>query len=342
LTDGKPPVLTEGRARTATIVAMLLGLFAALELHLVPPLLAGLLVHELVHAIASRIAFATWGTSRARMLSVGLIGALVIGGLVALGFGILAFFRSEGGSPAALVIRLADILEASRRSMPQWLADLMPPDAEALRQAIVDWLRVHAKDLQVAGRTIVETLVRILIGMVIGAIICFREAKGERNQSLLLDEAGTRVQLLARAFRSVVFAQMKISAVNTTLTALYLAVALPMLGVHLPYMKSLIALTFIAGLLPVIGNLISNTVIVVVSLSHGVGLAITSLAFLVVVHKLEYFLNARIVGGEIKASAWELLCAMLVFEAAFGLPGLVAAPVFYAYFKAELRNVGWI
>jgi predicted PurR-regulated permease PerM len=324
------------------MVAMLLGLFAALELHLVPALLAGLLVHELVHAIAPRIAFVTWGTSRARMLSVGLIGALVIGALVALGFGLLAFFRSEGGSPAALVIRLADILEASRRSMPQWLADLMPQDAEALRQAIVDWLRVHAKDLQLAGRTILETLVRVLIGMVIGAIICFREAKGERNQSLLLDEAGTRVQLLARAFRSVVFAQVKISAVNTTLTALYLAVALPLLGVHLPYAKSLIALTFIAGLLPVIGNLISNTVIVVVSLSHGVGLAMISLAFLVVVHKLEYFLNARIVGGEIKASAWELLCAMLVFEAAFGLPGLVAAPVFYAYFKAELRNLGWI
>jgi predicted PurR-regulated permease PerM len=321
---------------------MLAGLFAALQLHLVPALLAGLLVHELVHVLAPRISFGTGGTTRARMFSVGLIGALVIGALLALGFGILAFFRSEGGSPAALVIRLADILDASRRSMPQWLADLLPPDAEALQLAIVEWLRVHARDLQLAGRTIVENLVRVLIGMVIGAIICFREARGERNRSLLLDQAGTRIRLLARAFRSVVFAQVKISAVNTTLTALYLAVALPLLGVHLPYTKSLIALTFIAGLLPVLGNLISNTVIVVVSLSHGVGVAIGSLAFLVVIHKLEYFLNARIVGGEIKASAWELLVAMLVFEAAFGLPGLVAAPVFYAYFKAELRDVGWI
>jgi predicted PurR-regulated permease PerM len=321
---------------------MLLGLWAALELHLVPALLAGLLVHELVHAIAPRISFATGGTSRARMLSVGLIGALVIGALVALGFGLLAFFRSEGGSPAALVIRLADILDASRHAMPPWLADLLPPDAEALQQAIVDWLRVHAKDLELAGRTFLETVVRILIGMVLGAIVCFREAKGEPNSSILLDQAGKRIQLLAQAFRSVVFAQVKISLVNTTLTAIYLAAVLPLLGVHLPYMKSLIALTFIAGLLPVIGNLISNTVIVVVSLSQGVGLAIASLLFLVIIHKLEYFLNARIVGGQIKASAWELLCAMLVFEAAFGLQGLIAAPIYYAYFKAELRNVGWL
>jgi predicted PurR-regulated permease PerM len=80
-------------------------------------------------------------------------------------------------------------------------------------------------------------------------------------------------------------------------------------------------------------------VIVIVSLAYSFAVALGSLGFLVLVHKLEYFLNARIVGGEIKASAWELLCAMLVLEAAFGLPGLVAAPIFYAYLKAELTRL---
>ena len=126
------------------------------------------------------------------------------------------------------------------------------------------------------------------------------------------------------------------------LTAIYLVGILPLLGIQLPFAKALIAVTFLTGLLPVIGNLISNTVIVVVSLSVSFGVALGSLAFLIVIHKLEYFLNARIVGGEIKASAWELLCAMLAFEAAFGLPGLVAAPIFYAYGKAELRQLGLI
>ena len=89
-------------------------------------------------------------------------------------------------------------------------------------------------------------------------------------------------------------------------------------------------------------RLISNSVIVIVSLSHSFSAAAGSLVFLVVVHKLEYFLNARIVGQEIKASAWELLCAMLVMEAAFGLPGLVAAPIFYAYLKTELKTIGLV
>src|SRR5215207_5033079 len=96
-----------------------------------------------------------------------------------------------------------------------------------------------------------------------------------------------RARLLGAAFRSVVFAQVRISALNTALTALYLLVIVPWMGIQLPFAKTIVVVTFITGLLPVIGNLISNTVIVVVSLSVSPVLALSSLAFLVVIHKLE-------------------------------------------------------
>src|SRR5258708_8265338 len=95
--------------------------------------------------------------------------------------------------------------------------------------------------------------------------------------------------------------------------------------------KTLIAVTFFAGLLPVIGNLIANTAIFIAGLSVSVYAGAFALIFLVVIHKLEYFFNARIVGSSIQARAWELLVAMLVMEAAFGLDGLVLASNFYAY-----------
>jgi predicted PurR-regulated permease PerM len=147
---------------------------------------------------------------------------------------------------------------------------------------------------------------------------------------------------MGEAFRRVVFAQLRISAINTAFTAIYLAVVLPLFGVHLPFTKTMIVVTFIAGLLPVIGNLISNSVIVVVSLTHSPAMAVASLAFLVVIHKLEYFLNARIVGAQISAKAWELLTAMLLMESAFGLAGLAAAPICYAWLKDELSSRGLI
>jgi predicted PurR-regulated permease PerM len=113
-------------------------------------------------------------------------------------------------------------------------------------------------------------------------------------------------------------------------------IALPLFGVHLPLAGAMVGVTFVTGLLPVIGNLISNTAILIVSFSISPSVAMTSLVFLVVIHKLEYFLNAHIVGTQVHAHAWELLVAMLVMEAAFGVPGLVAAPIYYAYMKQEL------
>jgi len=98
----------------------------------------------------------------------------------------------------------------------------------------------------------------------------------------------------------------------------------------------------VAGLIPVVGNLISNVVVVIVSLSVSPFVAVGSLLYLVAIHKLEYFLNAKMVGTQIEARAWELLLAMLAMEAAFGIPGLIAAPIYYAYLKDELSARRWI
>ena len=89
-------------------------------------------------------------------------------------------------------------------------------------------------------------------------------------------------------------------------------------------------------------NLTSNTAIVLVALTVSPGAAAAALVFLIAIHKLEYFLNAHIVGTQVRAHAWELLVAMLAMEAAFGIPGLVAAPIYYAYLKDELMSEGLV
>ena len=135
--------MTERQARYTTIVATLAGLIICLQLGLLGALLAGLLVHELVHAIAPRISFGEGGATRARVMSVGLIGALVIGALVAAGFGALAFFRSEGASPVVLLARMADILSSTRAALPDWIGQSLPADTDTFGRAIADHRRVE-------------------------------------------------------------------------------------------------------------------------------------------------------------------------------------------------------
>ena len=307
-------------------------LLAALPLRLLPALLAGLLVYELVHVIAQRITARTGGKKAA----VGLLATLIVGVLIAAMLGIAEFVKGDTGSLPRLLQKLAEIIETSRAKLPEWLMDRLPGDPDAIKGATMAWLREHAAELRGVGGEVGHVVIHMLIGMVIGAMVSLREAQPRQVGGPLAAALVERARRLGDAFRNVVFAQVRISALNTVFTAIYLLVALPLAGVHLPYAKTLVAVTFLAGLLPVVGNLISNTVIVIVSLSQSLMLAVASLTFLVVIHKLEYFLNARIVGARIHAAAWEILVAMLVMESAFGLAGLVAAPIYYAYLKDEL------
>ena len=45
-------------------------------------------------------------------------------------------------------------------------------------------------------------------------------------------------------------AKFWIAAVNASLTAVFLLAALPLFGVHMPYIGELVVPTFLAGLLP--------------------------------------------------------------------------------------------
>jgi predicted PurR-regulated permease PerM len=318
-----------------------LGIFFVLKFHLLPALIAGLLVYELVHVFFP-LFVRHLSTGRAKGVAVGLIVLLVLGLVGAASFGIIVYMKSEGGSLSALLAKMADILESSRATMPQWLAVYLPSSAEGISDNLSRWLREHAAELQLIGKETGHILAHMLIGMVIGAMVSLREACATDSSGPLAKALAERIFRMGEAFRRIVFAQVRISAINTVFTAIYLALMLPLFGVHLPLTKTMIVVTFLAGLLPVIGNLISNTVIFVVSLAHSPGVAMSSLGFLVVIHKLEYFLNARIVGTQINAKAWELLTAMLVMESAFGLPGLVAAPICYAWLKDELKQRGLV
>jgi predicted PurR-regulated permease PerM len=267
---------------------------------------------------------------------------VIVTALTLMMFGVVSFFRSDAGSLEALLQKMADILDASRAAMPEWMLDYLPEDTPALKMTLASWLREHARELQIVGTEAGRVTVHIVIGMIIGAMVSLREARSAGSLAPLARALGERVVRFGDAFRRIVFAQLRISAINTILTAIYLVVILPVLGIHLPLTKSMIAITFVVGLLPVVGNLISNTVIVVVSLSASPYVALGSLAFLILIHKAEYFLNARIVGTQIHARAWELLLAMLLMESAFGVAGLVAAPIYYAYLKDELTARGLI
>lgn len=315
------------------------ALWFVLALHLLPALFTGLLVYSLVTALAPALQRHVPGV-RAHWLAVALLAILVVGLFTIAIAAAVAFLNSENGNPTVFFERLTPLIERAHAQLPKFIVDRLPDDSAEMRTAVIDWLGENTAQLKVAGRQAVRAVLQLIIGIVLGVMLALHGAhERPAGGSLTVALKGRAVHLVG-AFRDVVFTQVRISALNTLLTGAFLLIGLPLFGVSLPLAKTLVAITFVVGLLPVIGNLISNTFIFVVALSNSLLVAIPALAFLIVIHKLEYFLSARLLGSRIQAFAWELLIAMLVMETVFGIAGLIAAPVYYAYMKRELREVG--
>jgi predicted PurR-regulated permease PerM len=319
-------------------VAVLLG--TVLKLHLLSALISGLLVYELVHVLAQRLRVTSLTGERAKIVAVALLATIIVALLTAAVFGVGSVMRHGGDGLPTLLQKLAEAIDHSREKLPSWLTDSLPTDADELRAGLVSLLRQHADTLQLAGKSVGRSAAHALIGMIVGAMLALRGAGHIESRMPIARTLAEHAARLADSFRRVVFAQFWIATLNAMFTWLYLGVALPLIfDIHIPQLKTLILLTWIAGLVPILGNLISNSVVVVVSLTQSIQLAIGSLVFLMLIHKLEYFLNARIIGSHIRSRAWELLIAMVVMEAAFGIAGVIAAPIFYAYFKDELTRL---
>ena len=230
----------------------------------------------------------------------------------------------------------AIILFAKEHNLELPFTDLESLKALAL-DTVVEQVRYVGRHATVAGKQIVF----FVIGLVV-AVSIFLNARldldagtrvGETLYSVLCRELEHRFRAFYQSFTRVMGAQITISTINTGLTSAFIT------WISLPYAGMVIAVTFFCGLLPIIGNLISNTIIVSIAFTVSPRLGVSALIFLVVLHKLEYFLNSKIIGGRIRNPMWLTLLTLVVAERIMGIPGIILAPVVLDYLRSETSRI---
>jgi predicted PurR-regulated permease PerM len=295
-------------------------------LHLGTPLLAALFsffVLEKLHFIKNR-----W-------LAITLFALLVLAGSLA-----LARFTGQAlvALPAVAEKAIPSIIDyAEARGI-----ELPFTDWASLKVVALDTAKDQLRTLGAFATFATRELVFLLIGIVVAvSIFVNRQIDIDRGKhplannlySLTTDAISARFRNIYQSFTTVMGAQILVSAVNTALTAIFV------LAVGLPYAVVLVGVTFLCGMLPVVGNLISNTIIVAVAFTLSPRTALLALAFLVLVHKLEYFLNSKIIGDRIRNPVWLTLLGLLLGETLMGIPGMILAPVLLNYVKAEALSI---
>jgi predicted PurR-regulated permease PerM len=211
-------------------------------------------------------------------------------------------------------------------------------DYESLRVVAVHEAQEQINNLARYARTAVFQFALLIIGLVVAVSLFLntRWSADDDPQTLrdslyatIVRELVVRFETFFLSFARVMGAQIIISAINTVLTAIFL------LANHFHYATVLIGLTFLCGLLPIIGNILSNTLIVGVGFTISPNMALFALVFLVVIHKFEYFLNSKIIGDRIKNPMWLTLIGIVLGEKLMGIPGMILAPVVLHYIKVE-------
>jgi predicted PurR-regulated permease PerM len=249
----------------------------------------------------------------------------------------------------AAVLALPDVADTSIPSASAWAQkrqiDLPFSDFESLRQVVINTLGEEANYLRNVANVAKATttnLVFSILGIVAAASLFlktgldpYRGTHRVKNNlySICCEQVSRRFRDFYRSFATVMGAQITISLINTAFTAIFL------MAVHMPHTGLLIAVTFLCGLVPIVGNLLSNTIIVFVALTVSLKLAISALVFLVVIHKLEYLLNSKIIGDRIRNPVWLTLIALILGERLMGVPGLILAPVVLNYLRVEMLTV---
>ncbi len=252
----------------------------------------------------------------------------------ALGWAVVAFARLA-------VVRLPEIVDRVLPALEAVVRDYgLPLPVEELREPRAYLLATVAQNAAAVtsmGGVLTKGFFQVLVAIV-AAVLFFMIPRasvpsGPQLFDALCREFGERARRFMDGFELVVGAQVLISTINACLTAVFLV------AVDMPYIPFLVLAAFILGLLPIIGNIFSNFIIVGAALTVSLAHAVFALAFLVTIHTIEHFLNSRIIGGRIQAPMWLTLLGIMVGEALLGLPGIVLAPVLIHYIRGELADI---
>lgn len=302
-------------------------------------MMAALLILISVLHLATLVLTALFGYFALRTLSFGrskLLGVtlyvLVIG---VIGCGLFYFTRQAVVAfPAIAEKTIPAVVDYAQKNN----IELPFTDYESLKALAVEEIKDRFANIGRYARTLLFEIASLIIGLVVAASLFLNarwQVEGDPNAvsdsiyAQVSRELGLRFKTFYRSFATVIGAQLVISAINTTLTALFLAYN------HFPHLPVLVMFTFLCGLLPIIGNLMSNTLIIGVGFTLSPQMALFALIFLVVIHKLEYFLNSKIIGDRIKNPMWLTLLGLVLGEQWMGIPGMILAPVVLHYIKVE-------
>lgn len=327
------------------LVSFTLFFILLMQIHLMSALISGLLTYILTIKLDDFLSNKMKRLGKkSKLISVILLLAIMMLIIIGGSWYIFTWFVGMAKNPVETMDAIKPVIDNVSNALPESVKSYLPDDAETIRESVTVYLKEHLFYLQSIVTHVFHILIIIIVGMIIGLILGFKRQRQSNlskttNKKPLTKAFEACIDRLVVVFQYVAISQCIIALFNAVMTAIFLFVVLPIFGINLPFSKSLVLATFVFGLIPIVGNLVVNALMFLVAFTVSFNVAIIVIVYLILIHKVEYILNAKIVGTKIHAGICELLIAMLLCETLFGVIGLVFAPIFYAFIKLSLKDL---
>ncbi|MGK2897020.1 MAG: AI-2E family transporter [Candidatus Makana argininalis] len=327
--------ITKKKLKFISYMLMILFITLMIPLHLFTCFISGFFVYQIILFLTPSFLEKYLGVDKARLVIITIITLLVIFTISIGVINVINCFKFEISKKNNFQCNQDDIFIIIKNMIPDYFPAFLPESTEKIKLKIFSLINSNLNIFKRIFNSFLNGSIMIFLGLILGSSISLN--KPCTNNSYFIKQLSKRIMNLYDSFRNVIYAQFKVSLLNTILTTFIMIILFIFLKIKIPFIKELILFTFIFGLFPIIGNIISNTMITISAFYISFIVGIMMLIYLIFIHKLEYFLNAEIVGKSINSKSWELLLAMIILKSIFGLEGLIAAPIYYAYVKKELK-----
>lgn len=329
------PTSTESRLTLTSGSLVLAGVLLCLTLKLGPALLSTLALITIGLKLQQLLA----RTRLHRLLISWTCAGILLGiltGAVALGSSIIQFVATQAQ------VLLPDFLDqlrlVARRSSIEALRTLGDLDNREVMAHVREWASGQAALWMAMTGGSLKFLAQVFFAGLISISLIVRSADTVHISQGLSGGLVREGQRFLNCFSTLLLAQLYVSLWNTMCTVVYVYALLPALGIELPLREALVVATFLLSFIPALGNVLANSMTVVLCLQFPPWVLVLSLVYLISVHKMEYLINARVLSNAYHASVAELLVCIVLGETLFGLPGLIILPVTYLYLKDILKR----
>lgn len=164
-------------------------------------------------------------------------------------------------------------------------------------------------------------ILKVLLGVILGILFYFSKIATDENDNawnLIMGKIRSQAKVMFNSFNDIMIIQVSISIMNTIIISIFaLVITEYIYGAFLPYWYVVIPLTAIISLIPVVGNIMLNFLLLLSTIQISPIYAAVGIGMFLVMHKLEFLIIGSQMEQKIGVSLVIVLISMILGESLF-------------------------